>query len=386
MSALIIAVICLFSFSDAYAVFFRQHKPVRFYTNPTYALYSVGELVAENSIAVAADGIDLNLEMLTTAASAFISPDHSGHELVIMVIGETARSDRFSLNGYPRVTNPHLAKERGVVSYTNISSCGTSTGYSVPCIFSSLSRDDYSQNEAAGMENVLDVLTRVGVSVLWRDNNSSSKGVADRIEYENFRSPDINPSCDTECRDVGMLDGLQAYIDAKRGDILIVLHQMGSHGPAYFKRYPPEFELFTPACKTEDISQCSDEEVGNAYDNTIVYTDYFLSKVIQLLKSNTPKFETAMLYVSDHGESLGEKGMYLHGIPYAFAPKEQTEVPLIFWLGESSDIDLASAINLSEERNSHDAVFHALLAAFEVENVPETDTKPLFLLTGEDVK
>ncbi len=386
VAALLVAGICLFSFSDAYAVFFRQHKPVRFYTNPAYALYSVGSLAIQSSVAASLDGGSIDDKITVTAEAAEIHSDDDGHELIIVVVGETARSDRFSLNGYSRATNPRLARESGVVSYTKISSCGTSTAYSVPCMFSPLHRDEFSNSAAAGMENVLDVLRRLGVSILWRDNNSSSKGVADRVPYQDYRSADINPVCDSECRDVGMLDGLQAYIDSQNKDVLIVLHQIGSHGPAYFKRYPDEFELFTPACRTEDISKCSNEEIGNAYDNTIAYTDYFLSEVIQLLKANTPRFETAMLYVSDHGESLGESGLYLHGLPYAFAPKEQTEVPLIMWLGESSDVELASALDLSEQRNSHDALFNALLTLFEVANMPSDEGQPLFLLARHEVE
>ena len=119
---------------------------------------------------------------------------------------------------------------------------------------------------------------------------------------------------------------------------------MGNHGPAYFKRYPKEFEKFKPACQTAELSECSDEEIGNAYDNAILYTDYFLSQVVQLLKQNEQKFEASMLYISDHGESLGENNLYLHGMPYMLAPSEQTDVPVIVWAGKTSDIDIASLL------------------------------------------
>jgi lipid A ethanolaminephosphotransferase len=181
-----------------------------------------------------------------------------------------------------------------------------------------------------------------------------------------------------------MLHGLQNYIDAQSGDILIVLHQMGNHGPAYFKRYPADFERFRPACKSEDLSRCTDTEIGNAYDNAILYTDYFLSEVIALLKSNTPKFETAMLYVSDHGESLGEKGLYLHGMPYMLAPAEQTEVPVLVWASEASDVDLSVAVDRQGQINSHDAVSYSLLALFEIETPPPANAPLLFALKAED--
>jgi lipid A ethanolaminephosphotransferase len=146
------------------------------------------------------------------------------------------------------------------------------------------------------------------------------------------------------------------------------LHQMGSHGPAYYKRYPKEFEIFSPACQTNELSNCTDQQIINAYDNTIIYTDYFLSKVITLLKYNTPKYETSMLYVSDHGESLGENNVYLHGLPFLFAPQAQTKVPLIIWVGGSSDIDLQKTLALKDIPNSHDAVSHAILTAFEIQS------------------
>ena len=219
------------------------------------------------------------------------------------------------------------------------------------------------------------------MSILWRDNNSDSKGVAVRGAYEDFRSPRVNPVCDeVECRDEGMLHGLQAYIDQQKGDILIVLHQMGNHGPAYYKRYPKAFEHFTPVCKTNDLGSCSSEEINNAYDNVIRYTDYFLAKVIELLKQNDHRFETAMLYVSDHGESLGEYGVYLHGMPYALAPDAQKHVPAIMWIGQHMKRDLRLD-NMDERRLrrwSHDNIFSTLLGLFEIESEVYDPSKDLF--------
>jgi len=164
---------------------------------------------------------------------------------------------------------------------------------------------------------------------------------------------------------------LQNYIDAHpQGDIFIVLHQMGNHGPAYYKRYPPAFEKFRPACKTNQLEHCSIEEISNAYDNAILYTDYFLSQTIQLLKKNDGQFETALLYVSDHGESLGENNLYLHGLPYWIAPDAQKHVPLVMWFGEHFDKD---ELNLSALRRkednplSHDYIFHTILGLMEVQ-------------------
>jgi lipid A ethanolaminephosphotransferase len=258
----------------------------------------------------------------------------------------------------------------------------------VPCLFSFDGRADFDIASARRTENVLDVLAKAGVNVLWRDNNSDSKGVAERVQYEDYRSNVLNPDCDVECRDVGMLSGLQDYIDSHEGDILIVLHQMGSHGPAYSRRYPPEFEEFRPACHTRELSECTREEITNAYDNSLLYTDYFVSKVIELLKENTPNYETAMFYVGDHGESLGENGLYLHGMPYMFAPAAQTHVPLIAWIGRTSDIDYAHTLTLRDVTTSHDSFSSSLLEAFEVDaeyfEKPGPVARLIYMKQGDD--
>jgi lipid A ethanolaminephosphotransferase len=231
-------------------------------------------------------------------------------------------------------------------------------------MFSSLGRSDYSHTQGKNMSNVLDILNHAGVEVLWRDNNSSSKGVANRVIYQDFKTSNNNHICDVECRDVGMLDGLQDYISThKNQDILIVLHMMGSHGPAYYKRYPKAFEKFTPTCKTNQFSKCTNEMINNAYDNTIVYTDYFLSQVIALLKKNQTH-QSAMLYMSDHGESLGEKGLYLHGMPYFIAPKEQTHVASIAWFDKQFSTEVTKG--KKDLALSHDGLFHTLLGLFDV--------------------
>jgi lipid A ethanolaminephosphotransferase len=235
-------------------------------------------------------------------------------------------------------------------------------------MFSLSDRSDFNVDDARHTENVLDVLIHAGVHILWRDNNSDSKGVAEKVPFEDWRSPDINPVCDIECRDVGMLTGLPAYIDAQHGgDIVIVLHQMGTHGPAYYKRYPEAFEKFTPVCKTNQLENCTDAEIGNAYDNAILYTDYFLSQVIALLKAYDGKFETAMYYMSDHGESLGENGLYLHGLPYMLAPETQKHVASIMWFGASYEVNRQATIAKANDEISHDHYFHTVLSLMEIQ-------------------
>lgn len=348
-------------FSSQYASFIREHKSVRFLSNPTFFSYSAIRYLG-NSFKQPESTV-----LKPVAEDAKHIAGDNKNELLILVIGETARSDRFSLNGYQRETNPKL-KEHKVISFKNVYSCGTSTAISVPCMFSALGRDDFSIKKGRAQEDLMDVLARNGVDILWRDNNSDSKGVAERITYEDFKRPPANPVCDKECRDVGMLSGLDKYIRARKGkDVLIVLHQMGNHGPAYYKRYPKEFEKFTPVCNTNELDKCTKEEIDNAYDNAILYTDYFLSEVIGFLKKYDRNYETAMLYVSDHGESLGEYGVYLHGAPYAIAPDAQIHIPAIVWAGDNFDYKFDQINQYVNRPFSHDDLFCAMLTAFEID-------------------
>lgn len=358
--SLLLFLVPILLFSRFYASFFREHAELRCYSNPTYALYSVYKYVkrtlGDSVVTVQAIGTD-----------ARIPAADRGRELIILVVGEAARADRFSLNGYSRPTNPLLSKEE-VIFYSQVNSCDTSTATSLPCMFSDLTRAEFSSSKAKARENILDVVQRAGVNVLWRDNNSDSKGVALRVPYEDYQDPAKNPVCDVECRDEGMLVGLQDYIDAhKKGNILIVLHQMGNHGPAYYKRYPKAFERFTPVCKTNQFDQCSPEEIGNAYDNAILYTDYFLSKVIALLKQNDKQFQTGMIYMSDHGESLGELGVYLHGMPYLLAPKAQTHIASIMWFGKNFEVNRQILRQQAGRELSQDNLFHTVLGSMGVQ-------------------
>jgi len=363
-----IIIVIIFSFSKFYASFFREHKSLRYYINPTYWVYSIGNYLTKS---IAPDTTQFKI----IGADAKITPpldEVDKKELIIMVVGEASRADRFSLNGYEKQTNPLLEKE-DIVNFSNMYSCGTSTAVSVPCMFSIYTKDDYSYKKGISTENVVDVLTDTkDVKVLWRDNNSDSKGVALRVDFQDYRTAKNNRVCDDECRDEGMLIGLDEYIKQnKNEDIFIVLHQMGNHGPAYYKRYPKEFEKFTPVCKTNELEKCTQEEVSNAYDNAILYTDYFLSKVINFLKPYSKDYETAMLYMSDHGESLGENSLYLHGMPYLIAPENQKHVASFIWLGKGDireDIDVEKLKSYSNKRFSQDNLFHTLLGLFEVES------------------
>lgn len=352
---------CIAMYSANFTSFAREHRDMHVLANPIYPIYSLVRYAQE----VTPSWRDEGFHHLSTYAT--ITEDHEKPKLVILVVGETARADHFSLNGYPRVTNPLLQQRQELISFPHVASCGTSTSISLPCMFDYHGRDDFSVVQSANEENILDTLATAGVSVLWRDDNTGSKGIADRVDFEDFTAPDMNTVCDTECRDVGMIEGLQDYIALHPGSILFILHQLGSHGPAYYLRYPKTFEVFTPACQTNELSACDKASLVNVYDNTILYTDYFLNEVINFLEKNQERFETSMIYLGDHGESLGEFGVYLHGLPYMFAPEAQTNVPLIIWGGNSTTIDMAASEASKNEPYSHDQLVNTLLALFKVE-------------------
>jgi lipid A ethanolaminephosphotransferase len=358
--ALGLIIVSILPFTSHYTSFIREQKILRYYTNPATFLYSSftyisSELADTGPINRAPIGLD-----------AHNHPADTRRELVILVIGEAARADRFSLNGYARETNPLLAQE-DIINLPNVTSCGTSTAYSLPCMFSLSDRGDFNLDEANHKENLLDVLTHAGANVLWRDNNSDSKGVTIAIPFEDFRAPDVNPSCDVECRDIGMLAGLPEYITSHdQGDIVIVMHQLGNHGPAYYKRYPDEFRKYLPVCETNQLENCTDDEIGNAYDNAILYTDWFLTQVIHFLQTYDNRFETALWYMADHGESLGENGLYLHGLPFMLAPDTQTHPASLMWFGASNPIDRDAMRARGSEPVSHDNYFHTVLGLTEV--------------------
>ncbi|MCP1443955.1 lipid A ethanolaminephosphotransferase [Pseudomonas sp. GGS8] len=296
---------------------------------------------------------------------------HDRKSLTVLVVGESARAENFGILGYDRDTTPKLNKESGLIAFTDVHSCGTETAVSVPCMFSNMGRKDYDASKAKNQEGLLDVLKRAGLEVIWRDNQSGCKGTCDRVtvdDVSNLKDPVL--CANSECRDEILLQGMQHFIDTLNKDTVLVLHQMGSHGPEYFKRYPKEYEHFTPVCESNALNNCSRESIVNGYDNTLVYTDHVLSTLIDLLRSNQNKVDTAMLYLSDHGESLGEYNLFLHGTPYMLAPEQQKHVAMLAWFSDSYQksfsVDTHCLQQSREKPLSQDNLFHSMLGLLEV--------------------
>jgi len=347
-----------------YASLFKEHRILRDYTNP-YAWiknsisYTKHAWYRRGPVMVQSIGRDAKV----------IAKEGEKQKLVVFVVGEATRADHFGLNGYGRDTSPKLGKRKRVVNFPNFFSCGTYTVYSVPCMFSRYDRSSFSREKERKTENVMDILAHTGdISLLWRDNNSDPKGVMDRIGYEDYRTAENNTDCEGECRDEGMLKGLDTFVENNASkNKLIVLHIMGNHGPEYYKRYPKIDEKFTPVCRSNLLEECTQEEIMNGYDNILLYTDTFLDDTIRFLEKYEKNYDVALIYISDHGESLGEGGLYLHGMPYMLAPDAQKHIASMMWFGKGfENIDISQLKKKAAEPFSHDNIFNTLLGIFNV--------------------
>ncbi len=374
---LVLLGVTLLAFQDL-ASLMRNHKQVRYLVNPINTLYASGKLALDH-------GTQASRSLLPIGLDARLGPTHGSAlrtPLVVLVVGETARAANFSLGGYGRATNPQLQKLANegpaFTYYSAVRSCGTNTQVSLPCMFSHLGRQAFEASRQPH-ENLLDVLQRAGLAVLWIDNQSGCKGLCDRVAQVNTFDLKTPGLCkDGECWDEVLLAGLDQRIAAldparRARGVVLVLHQMGSHGPAYFKRTPPAFKAFQPECRSNVLQDCDRAQLLNAYDNTLVYTDHVLASLALWLaaKAADGAQDTALLYVSDHGESLGENNLYLHGLPYVLAPDTQTHVPMLSWVSPA----MAARLNLrlqclrqhAGEPLSHDNLFHAVLGLLDVQ-------------------
>ncbi len=326
VSALLIVLVAALFYKD-YASVFRNNKELVKSLSPSNSIVALNSWYAHNRM----DNLPL-VKIGEDAKQKAVMHNGARKNLTIVVLGETSRAENFSLGGYDRETNPRL-KQDDVVYFPKTTSCGTATAISVPCMFSNMPRAHYDEELAHHQEGVLDILQRAGVQVLWNDNDGGCKGACDRVPHQNVTNLNLSGQCiDGECYDDVLFHNLDSYIDNLQQDGIIVLHTIGSHGPTYYNRYPAEFKKFTPTCDTNEIQSCTQQQLTNTYDNTILYVDYVVDKAIKLLQSKQDKFTTSLVYLSDHGESLGEDGVYLHGLPYSIAPDTQKHVPMLLWL------------------------------------------------------
>ncbi|WP_428617596.1 phosphoethanolamine transferase [Shewanella sp.] len=356
-----------FFYYQNYVAFGRNHDQMKRYIVPTYAIGSMVKYVKVNyfqePLVYKEQGLD---------AKNMTHDGNNKPNLVVVVVGETARARNYEYYGYDKPTNAYT-KAYDMIAFQDTSSCGTATAVSLPCMFSSMDRTDYDARRAQTQDTVIDVLNHGGIALEWLDNDSGCKGVCDRVTHINIDFNSDPELCDGHnCYDQVLLNALDKEL-AKgiTQDTMIVLHIIGSHGPTYYLRYPETHRKFVPDCQRSDIQNCSDEELKNTYDNTILYGDYIIAQVIARLEAHNEQADTALLYVSDHGESLGESGIYLHGTPYTFAPDEQIKVPLLAWISPDFAVDnhldkQCLSDYATKGGFSHDNLFSSLLGVMNV--------------------
>ncbi len=365
VGALVLISITVFTGIRPYYFFRKENRAISSLANP-FNIYRA---------------IQRNLRNQSLAAMDFVRLDPNakriGHisdtpSVFILMVGETARADHWSLNGYQKDTNSDLKKE-DVISFKKVYSCATSTSISVPCMFSNKGRKEFSTKEAPYSENLLDLLKQTGYDVIWLENDEGSKGVAKRITEERLDLSKNKRYCTNgSCFDEILIDGLEERLANIKQDTVIVMHTMGSHGPAYYQRYPDAQRKFKPTCDSSDVHGCEPEALANSYDNTIHYTSFVIAKTINILKK-FPRLNPGLIYLSDHGESLGENGIYLHAYNYSIAPDSQKHVPFILWMSEGMKKAgrynykcLAGTAETSEF--SHDNLYHTVLAMMGIES------------------
>lgn len=360
------------AFKDLSALFRNQHA-LRYQITPANYLYGLGRMLVPESGQIPRASLPVATDAARTGTGT------RKPRLLVLVVGETVRAQNWGLNGYARQTTPHLA-QMPLVNFTDMHACGSSTEVSLPCMFSPVGRASYDQDKIRSQQSVLHVLDRVGVQVLWRDNQSGCKDVCRGLPFQSTASSD-SPLCDgNRCLDDVLFRDLATVAGDGRHDRLVVLHMLGNHGPTYWLRYPHSVARYQPACQSADLGQCSRQQIVNAYDNAIVHTDQLLAKAIGDLGALS-QYDTALWYVADHGESLGEKGLYLHGMPYAIAPQEQLRVPMTLWfspsLQKSSGLDLACLQARARQPASHDDLFPSLLGFFDIHTRQASDGQDL---------
>lgn len=349
--------------SQDFSTLFRSHREVRYLVTPANYVVSLSKVLLSSPPGAKKAPLPVGLDARQARATG--KP-----RLLLLVVGETARAQNWGLNGYARQTTPELARIPDLINFPQMTSCGTSTEVSLPCMFSPYGRRDYNEGRIRSHQSLLHVLDHAGIATLWRDNQSGCKGVCDGLPIERLDDAKDTDLCDGKrCLDEILIKNLRAQLLPAKGDRVVVLHQLGNHGPSYFERYPQAFKRFTPTCDNPELGQCEREQIVNAYDNALLYTDHVLAQAIGFLGRQT-EYDTALIYVSDHGESLGEKGLFLHGMPYSIAPEEQTRVPMVMWFSpgllSDSGLDLDCLRRRASQPASHDNLFPSVLGLLQV--------------------
>ena len=366
-ATLVITLVLVF---QAFSSLMRNHRDMRYLVTPGNYLWSLASVLAAQTHGAVKPRLAIGLDATAGPRLAARISAAARPLVVVLVVGETARAANWGLSGYARQTTPELAR-LPVINFPDVVACGTNTEVSLPCMFAPVGRRDYDEARIRGSESLLHVLARAGVAVHWRDNQSGCKSVCKGLPQDNVLILKPSGLCENgRCLDEGLLVGLEQRLATARGAQLLTLHMLGNHGPSYFRRYPPAFARFAPACQHDDLQKCSREEIVNAYDNALLYTDHVLASLIAKLQAASNVVDSALIYVSDHGESLGENNLYLHGLPYAIAPDVQKRVPMVVWFSAgapaSMGLDTTCLQRRAQQPTAHDHLFHTVLGLLDV--------------------
>jgi lipid A ethanolaminephosphotransferase len=277
--------------------------------------------------------------------------------VVVLVIGESARKANFQLYGYKRDTNPLLSRQNGLKVY-QATSCATYTTAGCKAILE-------PKNSGDLYEVLPNYAFRTGVDVSWRTYNWGEPPIhIDEYLTDTdlaAKYPDVDGRYDCI-----LYAGLRQRIESSKKDkVLIILHTSTSHGPKYADKYPKEFEVYKPVAKSIEEGEKNVGMLVNAYDNTIRYTDYLLDSLINTLREMTD-WKTAMIFISDHGESLGENKVFMHGLPMKLAPKVQYEIPFLVWTSDGFR-NYKPATELPPVLEQH-YIFHSVLNLLSIQS------------------
>lgn len=325
----------------------------------------------------------ISTTLQTPKAYTFVGSDatlkhNDKPKIIVLVIGESARAKNFQYNGYQKPTNPYTKIYKNeLINFSNFSSCGVITAISIPCMLTNLTHQTYtSRNLSYYQDNILDIAKRSNYNVWWISNNGGEcmGKVCQRLDHITYY--------DNGALDGDMLKQIATLISEAKNNTLLAINLHGSHGAKYFERYPKDFLYFKPVCTDENLQNCDQETLLNAYDNSLRYTDYFLAQVISYLKKSP--LANLLWYVSDHGESLGEYGQYMHGgLPYSLSPKEQTHIPSFIFLGQGYENYYDTLNSIKKLPLNHDFVFHTLL---DFLNIDTKDYNPKLDLLKQKAK
>jgi lipid A ethanolaminephosphotransferase len=286
-------------------------------------------------------------------------------DICVLIIGESARSQNFSLYGYHKETN-HLMKADGVVAIP-ARTAHTNTLGAVRALL------QHIPSEKELYEILPNYLSRNGVEVVWRTNNWGNPPIHVDKQYTKDALKERYPEAD------GRYDGIlfhglkEEILGCTKDKIFIGIHTYTSHGPEYYSNTPHAFKKFWPECQTVEMSRADYSELVNAYDNTILYTDYLVHSVIETLRRDFPDRRSCVIFISDHGESLGEGGQYMHGAPIKWAPSEQLDIPFLVWVSDNAETKVK---RIGEAGHHH--VYHSVLKFLGLETPFYDESKNVF--------